>query len=62
MTDEALIQALRADLDFMKNRGFASTAKNIAELIKRFGNLVEVNRLLAEREEKLTEEVVRLRP
>jgi hypothetical protein len=62
MTDAALIAALRANLDYLASRGFGNTAAQVRDLIKRFENLAECHRLLAEREERLTQELVALRP
>ena len=55
MTNETLIRKLRADFDFMKQRGFATTACNVGELCNRFENLEECFKLLAAREEMLTQ-------
>ncbi len=60
MTHEALIRKIRDDLSFMGQRGFATTACNVGELCKRFENLEECFKLLAAREEMLTQKLVEL--
>lgn len=62
MTDEKLIQALRGELTFLASRGFPTVACNVGELANRFERLTATHKLLAEREERLTLEVVALRP
>lgn len=62
MTDAALLAAIEADLSHLAERGFPTVAARTRDLIKRFRTLAESHRLLAEREERLTLEVVSLRP
>lgn len=62
MTDAALITAIRTELTFLASRGFPTVACNVGELAKRFERLAECHKLLAAREETLTQELVKLRP
>lgn len=61
MTDEALIRALQLDMPHIAQRGFPQFSANTAELIKRFRTLTEAHRMLSEREERLTAELVKVR-
>lgn len=61
MRDEAIIGEIEKNLDFLASRGMSATATSIKTLITRFKALKETHRLLAEREERLTQEVVYLR-
>lgn len=58
MTDTALIAAIKVELPFLAERGYATTSQRVADLCKRFETLSEAHRLLAEREERLTNETV----
>lgn len=59
MTDEALIRALRAETDHLKARGYPTVAANVIELCKRFETLATAHKLLGEREQRLTDELVK---
>ena len=58
MTDEGLIRAAKDEIEHLKNRGMPNTAAHYADLINRFTTLKEAHRLLAEREQRLTDETV----
>ncbi|WP_036048628.1 hypothetical protein [Bradyrhizobium sp. Tv2a-2] len=62
MRDEFLISEIKKNLDYLPTRGMGATATAIEMLIQRFETLKEAHRLLAEREERLTQELVELRP
>jgi hypothetical protein len=62
MTDEALIRSIRNELTFVAARGFPTVACNVGELAKRFETLQACHKALCEREERLTQELVALRP
>lgn len=62
MTDANLISAIRNELTFIASRGFPTVACNVGELAKRFETLSLAHKALAEREERLTQELVALRP
>jgi L-asparaginase II len=59
MTDESLIRALRAELTHLASRGFPTVACNVGELANRFERLATAHKLLAEREERLTQMCVK---
>jgi hypothetical protein len=60
MTDENLIRAIRGELTFIASRGFPTVACNVGELANRFERLAATHKLLAEREERLTNELIAL--
>jgi hypothetical protein len=61
MTDHHLIQQLLQDATDIQSRGFPTVAVRIKAMTHRFETLAQCHKLLCEREERLTQEIVALR-